>query len=257
MADLQPAGAIEEDWYAHSFDALYPIIYAHRSVESAQAEVAFAVDTLQLGAREELLDLCCGNGRHMVHLLRRSARVCGLDYSRALLAHARGNVGEGALLVRGDMRALPFRNAFDAVLNFFTSFGYFTDEKENQQVLQSLACALRPGGRFLLDYLNPDHVEAHLVPRSARSVDGYDIGEERWIDPTAHRINKITNISTPEGKRVRTSESVRLYSADQMIALCEGAGLEVSALFGDYDGSTFGRESPRMILTGRKAVVHG
>ena len=42
MAPVERTATIEEDWYAHAFDALYPIVYAHRSIASAQPEVSFA-----------------------------------------------------------------------------------------------------------------------------------------------------------------------------------------------------------------------
>ena len=52
--------------------------------------------------------------------------------------------------VQGDLRELPFDGRFDAVLNWFTSFGYFDDEG-NRRVLEGFHRALRPGGTLLLE----------------------------------------------------------------------------------------------------------
>ena len=112
---------IAEDWHQRSFGALYPVLYAHRNVEAAAPEAAFAAQRLGLRPDDRVLDLCCGNGRHMVHLLRHTPRVVGLDYSPDLLALASEQLGNSAGLVRGDMRAVPFGAVFDAVTNFFTS----------------------------------------------------------------------------------------------------------------------------------------
>src|SRR5690606_28759768 len=131
----EPNGCtVDEDWFAHAFDALYPVIYAHRTVEAATAEAAFAIEQLKLCNTCSVLDLCCGNGRHMFHLLKHTPRVFGLDYSPALLAIARKQLAGAGLLLRGDMRAIPFEWVFDALSNFFTSFGYFTYEEENLAV---------------------------------------------------------------------------------------------------------------------------
>jgi len=46
---------------------------------------------------------------------------------------------------------IPWENRLDAVINVFTAFGYFDDEVENQQVLEGVHRALKPGGRFLVD----------------------------------------------------------------------------------------------------------
>ena len=249
--------SIAADWYTHAFDAIYPVIYAHRSLESARPEVEFALQRLQIQPGESVLDLCCGNGRHMAHLLQVTPRVFGLDYSADLLAHARTLVKPAGHLVRADMRALPFFNVFDVLVNFFTSFGYFVQQEEDQAVLNAMACALKERGRFLMDYLNPDYVRRHLVPRSSRMENGFEIREERWIDATGERINKKTLVTGPDGKEFSTSESVRLYSPETLVQMLETAGLRVENLYGNYAGQPFGPSHPRMIITGHQVHCHG
>ena len=248
---------------------MYPVLYAHRSVEAAAPEAAFAAQRLGLRPGDRVLDLCCGNGRHMVHLLRHTPRVVGLDYSPDLLALASEQLGDGAGLVlgdgaglvlgdgaglvRGDMRALPFGAVFDAVTNFFTSFGYFAAPEDNLAVVREVARVLRPTGRFFIDYLNPAHVAATLVPETVREHEGYVITERRWIDAERRRVNKTTAASR-DGRMVgRWGESVRLYEEAEFRALlCEG-GLEIERLFGDYDGAPPGEDRPRMIAVGHRA----
>ena len=69
-----------------------------------------------------VLDLGCGNGRHMVYLAQQGFHVCGLDNSPTALRLAQRWLREEDLpapLVLGDMRqALPFRDgAFDALVS--------------------------------------------------------------------------------------------------------------------------------------------
>ncbi len=241
---------VEDDWFTRAFDALYPIIYAHRTVEAATAESAFAIEQLQLCPSGSVLDLCCGNGRHMVHLLKHTPHVFGLDYSTALLGFAREQLGATGALLRADMRAIPFENAFDAVANFFTSFGYFQTDEENLAVAEGIARSLKPGGRFFMDYLNPEYVRAHLVAESSRRADSYDISEHRWVDDQSERVNKVMKIHR-DGKLVsQTSESVKLYTPDVLQSLLAEAGLVVENRFGNYDGSPVGPDNPRQILVG-------
>lgn len=247
---------IPSDWYAESFGALYPLVYAHRDAASAETEALFAARCLQLRPGDRVLDLACGNGRHLFHLVSIAQGAVGLDYSPELLLLARETLGGRAGLVRGDMRAIPFAATFDAVFNFFTSFGYFETDEENAAVVQTLAAALAPRGRFFMDYLNPDHVEATLVPRSEREIDGHHIVEERWIDTRQRRVNKRTVVRGPRGGERVFGESVRLYSYPQMQRLLETAGLMITASFGDYTGVDRGPEQPRMILAGHKVGGH-
>ncbi|MCL4215486.1 MAG: methyltransferase domain-containing protein [Candidatus Hydrogenedentes bacterium] len=244
---------IPQDWYAQSFGALYPVIYSHRTVEAAAPEAEFAAARLNLNGQETALDLACGTGRHLVHLVKLSKHAVGLDYSTDLLALARRGLGPAAALVQGDMRDLPFQNSFDAVLCFFTSFGYFLDEAENQQTARCIARALKPGGRFFIDHMNAGYVSAHLEPETRRSAEDLTILEERWIDKVSRRINKRTRVLQDDAQRAEFHESVRLYEREELEAALAAAGLRVVCVDGNYDGAAYGPSEPRMLVFGEKA----
>lgn len=243
---------VDPAWYATAFDTLYPLLYAHRSVEAAKAEVEFAMRQLRLEHCGKILDLCCGGGRHLLHLSAYCVELVGLDYSRDLLRIANDHLPANVLLTRGDMRHLPFKAAFDAVVNFFTSFGYFEEDEENARVPRQMALALRPGGRFFMDYLNPVHVRANLVPESRREAGRLTVLEERWIDSARSRVNKRTRVLEDGNLRAETFESVRLYSLDEMMSVLVEAGLRVERIFGDYDASPYDASSPRMMFVGSR-----
>src|SRR4051812_37909045 len=68
-----------------------------------------------------ILELGCGTGRLTVPVARTGARIVGIDRSAAMLARARQRLRRarlGALLLRGDIRQLPFRRRtrFDLVM---------------------------------------------------------------------------------------------------------------------------------------------
>ncbi|MCX5772926.1 MAG: class I SAM-dependent methyltransferase [Candidatus Hydrogenedentes bacterium] len=243
---------IPEDWYSQSFGALYPVIYAHRTVEAAGPEAEFAAQCLDLRGGQRVLDIGCGNGRHILHLLRKTPRVAGLDYSPDLLAMARSLVGGGAWLIRGDMRRLPLLPAFNAVTNFFTSFGYFKTTAEDLAVLHEMARVLLPKGRFFIDHVNPAYVKNTLVPQSDREYKGYAIRERRWIDQARRRVNKIIEASLGGEAAGTWFESVRLYGEAELRELINQAGLQVRSVYGDYDGARMSDRRPRMIVVGEK-----
>ncbi|MEM6453744.1 MAG: class I SAM-dependent methyltransferase [Acidobacteriota bacterium] len=239
-------------WYQEWFGADYLDLYAHRNRDEAQHHVDFVRQHVPLPAPGEgaVLDLCCGAGRHTAALRAHDLRVVGVDLSLPLLAHPPRVPSVG-----GDMRRLPFADdAFDAVLNFFTSFGYFERERENFQVLEEIVRVLRPGGRFLIDFLNKPHVLAHLVARETQTVRGRTVDIERWYDDDARRINKRMRIRAIDGGPARVyRESVRAYDRDEVIIGLRWAGLEVDALYGTFDGDPHDRDSPRLILVGHRA----
>jgi len=180
-----------DDWYANWFGPDYIRLYPHRDTAEAERQVRFllqAMDGLNQGAR--VLDLCCGAGRHTRLLNAKGFRVTGVDLSPALLARADED-GRRYHLARCDMRRLPFGPVFGLVTNFFTSFGYFATDQENRQILEAIASVLEPGGRFLIDYLNPDQVRATLVPESRnRHPDGGEVLQRRQVNEETQRTDQ-------------------------------------------------------------------
>lgn len=151
--------------------------------------------------------------------------------------------------VRADMRRLPFaRGSFGAVVNFFTSFGYFDDAADDVRVVSEIGRVLAPGGAFLSDVFNASRVLSTLVSREEKTVAGEHVSIRRRYDAATRRIEKEITMGT--GSQARTfRERVRVYLRDELEALHGGARLRVTGAFGDFDGSPFdARRSPRLIL---------
>lgn len=238
-------------WYKQWFGEEYLEIYSHRDESEAEEHVDFVERNLGGGARPRaVLDLACGSGRHTAVLRGRGYRVLGVDLSVTLLARMKER---GLPMVAGDMRCLPFvEESFDWVLNFFTSFGYFERERENFMVLEEIVRILVPGGRFLIDLMNPGPVLDSLKPRDVQELDGRRAVIERWYDPAAQRVNKRIVVETA-GELSRTfQESVRLYRPEEVTIGLHWAGLDVDGLYGNFQGDPYERDSERLILLGHK-----
>src|SRR5438876_1696016 len=122
--------------------------------ERSAREVANIVRLLNLAPNSAILDLCCGHGRHTLPLARQGYRMTGLDLNQFFLQHAQSDaetLGIKIGWVRSDMRHIPFENAFDGIINVFTSFGYLEDDEQDLLVLRQIQQALKPGGLFLLE----------------------------------------------------------------------------------------------------------
>jgi SAM-dependent methyltransferase len=235
-------------WYKDWFGEEYLELYAHRDEPEAELHADFVERYLGERCPHAVLDLACGAGRHTAALRRRGYRALGVDLSLTLLAHM-----AGLPKVAGDMRRLPFRaGSFDWVLSFFTSFGYFEQERENFQVLEEIVRILAPGGRFLVDLMNPATVLAYLNPREIQALDGREVEIERWFDAGKTRVNKRIIVRSPAGSPRTFLESVRLYQPDEVIIGLRWAGLEVDHLFGNFHGDLYERDSERLILIGSK-----
>jgi ubiquinone/menaquinone biosynthesis C-methylase UbiE len=235
-----------ESWFGEEYLDLYP----HRDAEAARREAAFALAQLH-GVRSPLLDLCCGSGLHSVPFAEAGVPPVGLDYSAPLLDVARQRHPQLGL-VRGDMRALPFPDgAFAAVVNFFTSFGYFLRESENLAVVAEIERVLRRGGAFLCDTFARDWVLERLVAEERRCCGEKEYTIRRFWNPESQRIEKEIEVRR-EGSTSIFRESVRAYGTEELVELFCRAGLPVEATWGDFDGSPAGPSSPRLIVLARR-----
>jgi ubiquinone/menaquinone biosynthesis C-methylase UbiE len=241
-----------DGWYEQSFGRDYLTVYKHRDLQGAAREVRRMMDWLHLPAGAEVLDLCCGMGRHSLALTELGLKVTGVDLSEVLLEEARKLDAQAQVTwVRGDMRQVPLNRIFDAVVNLFTSFGYFENDDENAQVLREIDRLLAPGGRFIIDYMNPSYVIRNLVPASERMEGNERIEERRSIEQGFVRKRiVIEGADTPQRSYL---EQVKLYSLDQMKRMAATASLRVDQVYGGYDGSVYDEQtSERMILVGGK-----
>ncbi|GMK38442.1 methyltransferase [Paenibacillus sp. CCS19] len=242
-----------KEWYERSFGDDYMVVYRHRNWERAIEEVRQLIGWLQLPQGSALLDVGCGMGRHAVALAEMGYQVSGIDLSQPLLEEAREHdVNEHVRWQQGDMRSLPYGdNVFDATVNLFTSFGYFSDQ-DNKSVLLELRRVLRPGGYFVIDFLNADEVSRKLVPLSEHvdTQTGWLIREQRRIE-SGEVCKKIT-IVTKSGEERHYEECVKLYGLDWFEEALAAAGLRITRTAGSYDGANYIRsESKRLIISGR------
>jgi SAM-dependent methyltransferase len=230
-----------EEWFGEQYLALYP----HRDDAEAARAVALILGAVPFRPGWRVLDVACGAGRHARAFEDAGARCTGIDLSATLLRVAQGITGAG--LVRADMRHLPIRSgAMDLVVNLFTSFGYFDQDDEHAAALAGMVATLRPGGWFVIDYLNPAQVRAQLVAReTVRAGDG-ELRISRALSPDGHQVRKT--IEASDGRR--WEERVRLFDPGEIHRMLAGAGVTVRKRFGDYSGGPLTSAAPRTILLG-------
>ncbi len=232
-----------EEWFGEEYLQLYP----HR--DDAEAERAVTLVLRATGFRPgwRVLDVACGAGRHARAFEAAGARCVGLDLSATLLRVARGVTQ--APLVRADMRELPVRpGSMDLTVNLFTSFGYFDRDEEHAAALAEMVATLRPGGWFVIDFLNPELVRQRLVPEEMVSLAGAPVRVRRAVSADGHYVSKT--IDTVVGRRF--TERVRLFEPEEIAGMLGREGIAVRHRFGDYDATPHGARSPRTILAGQR-----
>ncbi len=222
------------------------------------SEVEGIVRLLALPPGASILDCPCGYGRHSIALAQRGFQVVGSDINQEMLDAAHRNAeGTGNLrLVRENMLELEYRESFDAVINMFLAFGFFEEEDDNVRVLSNFFEALKPGGKFLLHtdvnvgYIHREKYKFH-ERRNLRSGRTLEIVES--YDAERRRLHGQWILIDADGVREELPPySCRIYTADEITALCKSIGFASVRIYGGWEGEDLDDDSEVMIVVASK-----
>jgi 2-polyprenyl-3-methyl-5-hydroxy-6-metoxy-1,4-benzoquinol methylase len=257
--DAAVPAELDPNWFETFFDEHWLAISCQtHTPERSAAQVEFLIAELGLEHDQRVLDLPCGHGRHSVELARRGLRVVGVDLNDAPLEMARAAARDAGVQVdlrRVDMREIEFRSEFDAVLNLWTSFGYFESEADDRLVLERIWRALRPGGALVIETINLFGVLRRFQPRAWHELpDGRLLLEERAFDPWKGRMHSSWTLLERSGERIGMAFASRAYTLAELATMLAAAGFDVERAWGDYQGSDYGVDSRRMIVLARRPI---
>jgi len=127
---------------------------------------------------ERILDLGCGTGQLTAEIAKSGAQVLGIDKSEEMLREARQNYPE-LTFVQGDATAMRFKDPFDAV--FSNAALHWV--KDADRAAESIAFALRPGGRFIAEFGGKGNIAS--VEAALRDLFGADAAKRSpWFYPS-------------------------------------------------------------------------
>ena len=244
--------SIAPPWFEEWFDSpYYHVLYSHRDNEEAAAFLDLLSEQLQLPHASRILDLGCGKGRHARHLHSKGYNVTGVDLSQRNIEYCRQFEEAGLEFYVHDMRRLLRINYYHAVLNLFTSFGYFEQDHQNDLVIQAASKSLLTGGQLVIDFMNVHRAMKELQPEQTVIRDNIEFHIRKSIKGS-YLIKDIS--FTDKGSSFRFREEVRLLEEKEFRTYFEKAGLQVEKMFGDYRLNSFEAEtSPRLIFIVRKS----
>ncbi len=242
-----------KDWFLHFHDSLWL-----RPPEGGEDDARFIKKALKLRKGQSVLDAPCGAGRITLPLAKMGLKTTGVDLRKKFIDRAKRRfrcAGLSWAPIISDLREIDFCEEFHGILNWFGSFGYFTD-RENQDLVFRYARALRPGGRLLIDQNNRERILRNFLhethDRQIR-MDGVTMNlytRNKW-NPRTQRVKSVWTIAKGR-RRIENPLLHRLYTPRQMARLFENAGLRVETVYGSWRGDPYTRSSRRMVTVGIK-----
>jgi D-alanine-D-alanine ligase len=224
---------VKADWWKHIFNANYlrtdGDVVNDESITHAEVDVFEQLLNLEKNAN--ILDLCCGQGRHVMEFARRNyINVNGFDRSHYLINRAKTQAKKEGLAItlkEGDARKLPYKNnQFDGVTVLGNSFGYFETQQDDELVLAEILRILKPQGKLLIDITDGDYMRSSFDPRSWEWIDkNYFVCRERSLSADNQRLvsrEVITHVR--KGVVADQFYAERLYNPGSLQAMLEGNG---------------------------------
>ena len=238
-----------KDWFNSPY---YHQLYFKRDKVEATKFINKLIEHLKPAKESLMLDIACGRGRHSRILAAMGFDVTGIDLAVESIKEAKNYETENLHFFVHDMR-LPFWiNYFDYAFNFFTSFGYFNTRREHDNSIRTIAQSMKPGGIFVMDYLNAHYAEDHLVHKSELQIDDVTYFITKWFDET-HFYKKIIIEDDVLKSPLEFQEKVAKFSLGDFTEMLAYQKLQVQEVFGDYNFNSYHvKNSPRMLIISKK-----
>ncbi|WP_448517783.1 class I SAM-dependent methyltransferase [Pseudothermotoga sp.] len=237
-------------WFANEdfWKDLYDWLFSEARFRSAKEEVEriLALTNVRSG---NVLDLCCGPGRHSYEFARLGFNVVGVDASKFLLNKANelclnlSNVE----LVHADMRDFVRPNHFDLVINVFTSFGYFEDQDDNMKVLRNIKKSLKSSGKLLMEMVSKEVLLRNYRDSVVSEQGSKMLVEKHSFEPGMARMrNQWIVLEAGEYKVYSLQHYV--YSGQELKMMLQMCGFTNVELYGSLDGTAYDLNAKRLVV---------
>ncbi|MGE7875520.1 hypothetical protein BKK42_04330 [Bacillus cereus] len=229
--------AEQEEWYKTYFGKDYweLVEYSCSTIEVTEGELSFLRPHLKKHNVNKVLDLCCGIGRHSNQLAQEGFDVTAIDINSDSLELAKSlqSSEKPVNYILGDVKNIKLeQNYYDAVLLMQTSFGYFSDE-ENNDLIYKIKNSLNTNGIIIIDIPNRDGMLKNFSRRDWAKVNNKTFCISHQFDYINSRRNTTMNVlnSTQENEYFH---SIRMYTITEIKSILESNNFEILNFYGDF-----------------------
>jgi cyclopropane fatty-acyl-phospholipid synthase-like methyltransferase len=239
-----------QKFYTGTWQHIQPFLH---TPGQTRKEADFIEDVLDLKPPAGILDVPCGEGRLTIELASRGYKMNGVDLNKNFLKIAEKNANKQGLDItwrQGDMRKIPWKNEFGAVICMGASFGYL-NEKGNLEFIKAVSRSLRNKGFFLLDTPVTETLYPKFKSQGTFKLAGVTVLVNRFFDHKTGR-NEEDFAFIQKGKQTKYHSSIRIYTYIEVVNLLRQSGFGYFDAFGSLSKDAFGFGARRLLITARR-----
>jgi SAM-dependent methyltransferase len=185
----------------NDFARFYDLIYRDKDY-AAESEFVYNLIRKYTPGAQSVLELGCGTGIHAKYLAEYGLKVCGVDFSLAMLARAQTRreaipsaLAEKIAFSSGDARQLRLGRTFDAVIALFHLMSYQVRNADMRATFHTAAEHLRPGGVFIFDYWYGPTVLTERPAVRVKRVEDDAVSLVRVVEPVMHATENVVDVN--------------------------------------------------------------
>lgn len=232
-------------------------------------DVTFFVEAAQASGGP-VLEVGCGTGRVLIPTARSGLTITGLDLSSYMLDICKRRLEQEPIAVQqrveidqADMRDFDLGQTFKLITIPFRPFQHLIEVEDQIACLRCIQRHLADDGRFILDLFNPSFTflareltgeegdaEPEFIMPDGRRVLRRSRVTQRHLAQQYQDVELIYYVTYPDGHTERSVHAFPMryffrYEVEHLLARC---GLEVEALYSDYDKSPYGSKYPGELI---------
>jgi len=216
----------------------YGLLYDHFYEKKDYAsEVSYVLEILKKHSQIEinnLLDIGCGSGGHIVEFIKLGYNVDGVDPSKNMLQLAEKKVSEKSKFYLATADSFKINQQYDAIVSLFHVVGYINTNDEFLICLKNVYDHLKNGGVFMFDFwYGPAVIESKPGNRELKiEKEGIIINRksESVLNPNKNLVNLSMNVKCKEGDNEEESfqetHSIRYYFLPEIEFMMKQVGFK-------------------------------
>lgn len=209
-----------------------------------------------------VLELACGTGRVAIPLAKEGFELVGLDISKPMIelgrSKARG-AGVAVELLVADCRTFHLNRQFALIIMPFNAISHIHDRDSHEALFARVREHLRPDGRFILDWFNPDYRFLYRDPDRRYPCHEYSLPDGTPVVVTENnRYDRATQINhikwyykIGDADEVVRENNMRQLYPQELDSLLHYNGLDLVVKYGDYGETPFESSSRHQICVCR------